>query len=87
MFQNYNNRFIIKKIQKYLIVQMFNDIHIYISLGIYYWNGTRDAKNSLLNDDKSRYNFNEYINYHRNDQNYMSMTLSFTGQNVSYKVN
>lgn len=66
---------------------MFNDIHIYISLGIYYWNGTRDVKNSLLNDDKSRYNFNEYINYHRNDQNYMSMILSFTGQNVSYKVN
>lgn len=66
---------------------MFNDIHIYISLGIYYWNGTRDTKNSLLNDDKSKYNFNEYINYHRNDQNYMSMTLSFTGQNVSYEVN
>ncbi|XP_016907913.2 membrane metallo-endopeptidase-like 1 isoform X3 [Apis cerana] len=60
--------------------------HHFDANGIYYWNGTRDAKNSLLNDDKSRYNFNEYINYHRNDQNYMSMILSFTGQNVSYKI-
>lgn len=61
--------------------------HHFDANGIYYWNGTRDTKNSLLNDDKSKYNFNEYINYHRNDQNYMSMTLSFTGQNVSYEVN
>ncbi|XP_031365537.1 neprilysin-3-like isoform X2 [Apis dorsata] len=60
--------------------------HHFDANGIYYWNGTRNAKNSLLNDDKSKYNFNEYINYHRNDQNYMSMTLSFTGQNVNYEI-
>lgn len=61
----------------------------YISLGIYYWNGNRNASSLLNDDDSTNMNFKDYINYQRNVlyKNSMAMTLSFTGQNVLYKVN
>ncbi|CAK9828523.1 nep-2 [Anthophora retusa] len=63
--------------------------HHFDGNGIYYWNGTRDAKNFLLNDDDSTYmNFKEYIDNQRNvfDRNPMSMTLASTGQTVRYEI-
>ncbi|CAK9799137.1 Endothelin-converting enzyme homolog [Anthophora quadrimaculata] len=63
--------------------------HHFDGNGIYYWNGTRDAKNFLLNDDDSTYmNFKEYIDNQRNvfDRNPMSMTLASTGQTVHYEI-
>ncbi|CAK9814996.1 nep-2 [Anthophora plagiata] len=63
--------------------------HHFDGNGIYYWNGTRDAKNFLSNDDDSTYmNFKEYIDNQRNvfDRNRMSMTLASTGQTVRYEI-
>ncbi|XP_017792821.1 PREDICTED: neprilysin-2-like [Habropoda laboriosa] len=63
--------------------------HHFDANGIYYWNGTRDAKNSLLHDNNSTYmNFKEYINNQRSvfDKNLISMTLASTGQTVHYEI-
>ncbi|KAK1116663.1 hypothetical protein K0M31_018204 [Melipona bicolor] len=62
--------------------------HHFDANGIYYWKGTRDA-NTLLDDDNStNMDFKDYIDYQRNIlyKDPMNMTLSFTGQNVVYKI-
>ncbi|XP_043510483.1 endothelin-converting enzyme 1-like [Frieseomelitta varia] len=62
--------------------------HHFDANGIYYWKGTRDA-NTLLDDDNStNMDFKDYIDYQRNIlyKDPINMTLSFTGQNVLYKI-
>ncbi|XP_076243957.1 endothelin-converting enzyme homolog [Calliopsis andreniformis] len=63
--------------------------HHFDANGIYYWNGTREAENSLLNDnDSMNSNFKEYIDCQRNIlyQDPRTMELPSTGQLVSYQI-
>ncbi|XP_068965497.1 neprilysin-1-like [Bombus flavifrons] len=62
--------------------------HHFDATGIYYWNGNRNASSLLNDNDSTNMNFKDYIDYQRNVlyKNSMAMTLSFTGQNVLYKI-
>ncbi|XP_076634122.1 endothelin-converting enzyme 1 isoform X2 [Colletes latitarsis] len=62
--------------------------HHFDANGIYYWNGTRDAKYSLLNDDSTNLIFEEYIYCQRNNPygSPINMMIPSTGQNVSYEI-
>lgn len=60
-----------------------------MSLGIHYWNGTRDANNTLLSNNSTNTIFDEYISIQRNYlyPDLMNTTLASTGQTVLYEVN
>ncbi|XP_076763845.1 endothelin-converting enzyme 1 [Xylocopa sonorina] len=62
--------------------------HHFDANGIYYWNGTRDTKNTLFNENDTRdMNFKEYIENQKNTYpDPMNITLPFTGQTVSYEI-
>ncbi|XP_017878530.1 endothelin-converting enzyme homolog [Ceratina calcarata] len=62
--------------------------HHFDANGIYYWNGTRDANNTLLNNDSTNTIFDDYINVQRNYlySDSMNSTLASTGQTIVYEI-